>query len=101
LYLADSIVGFRGVDPLPAEEVEPAGCEWAGRCHVGHLRGVSHPPDAITPRGGSKPVRTPRADARSHIQPASALLSPLFALSQLQLKPSILKSYFFDSESIS
>jgi hypothetical protein len=25
----------------------------------------------------------------------------LFALSQLQLKPSILKSYFFDSESIS
>jgi hypothetical protein len=32
---------------------------------------------------------------------ASALLSSLFALSQLQLKPSILISYFFDSESIS
>jgi hypothetical protein len=79
----------------------PPDASGRGRCHVGHLRGVSHPPDAITPHAGSKPVRTPRADARSHIQPASALLSPLFALSQLQLKPSILKSYFFDSESIS
>jgi hypothetical protein len=48
----------------------------------------------------AKLVRTPRADASSHIRPASALLSSLFALSQLQLNPLILKSYFFDSESI-
>jgi hypothetical protein len=48
----------------------------------------------------AKPVCTPRADASSATS-ASALLSSLFALSQLQLKPSILKSDFFDSESIS
>jgi hypothetical protein len=46
-------------------------------------------------------VGTPRALARSPILLLLQLFFLLFALSQLQLKPSILKSYFFNSESIS
>jgi hypothetical protein len=75
--------------------------EWRESCHVGRLRVVSHPPDATSPHGGSKTgPHTPRGRKLGQSS-ASALLSSLFALSQLQLKPSILKSYFFDSESIS
>jgi hypothetical protein len=86
---------------MPAAPVAPAGCEWRQIGHVGHLHMVSHPPDAISPHASSKTGRhTPRRRKLAHSS-ASALLSSLFALSQLQLKPSILKSYFFDSESIS
>jgi hypothetical protein len=81
--------------------IEPAGREWTESGHVGHLGMQSRPMDSTSSHAGEEAGRHPPRGTLAPFFSASALLSSLFALSQLQLKPFILKSYFFDSESIS
>jgi hypothetical protein len=50
---------------------------------------------------GANRVSTPALHPSRPHSPVASLSSSLFAFSLLQLKPLILKSYFFDSKSIS